>query len=65
MDCKDIERKIIEAMDGRLSDREADTIRDHVQNCTKCAALQEETMRIREYIDLAAGPMLPVVSETK
>ena len=65
MDCKDIKRKIVEGSENSLSGFEEASILDHVQNCAECARFQEETMKIREYIDLAAGPALPIELDLK
>jgi anti-sigma factor RsiW len=59
MRCKNIERLIVDASEGGLSQAELRTIEDHVSSCTKCARLQEELEGIRVCLRNSSKPVLP------
>jgi hypothetical protein len=59
MRCKDIERLIVDASEGGLSQEEIRAIEDHVISCTKCASLQEELEGIRVCLRNSSMPVLP------
>jgi len=59
MRCKDIERLIVDASEGGLSQEEIRAIEDHVTSCTKCARLQEELEGIRVCLRNSSKPVLP------
>ncbi len=59
MRCKDIERLIIDASAGGLSQEEIRAIEDHISSCVKCARLQEEWEGIRVCLRNSSKPILP------
>jgi hypothetical protein len=61
MRCKDIERLIVGASEGGLSQEELRAIGDHVSSCVKCTRLQEELEGIRVCLRNSSQPVLPDV----
>jgi len=59
MRCKNIERLIVDASEGGLSQEEIRAIEDHISSCVKCARLQEEWEGIRVCLRNSSKPILP------
>lgn len=59
MRCKDIERLIVDASEGGLSQEETRAIEEHMSSCEKCARLYEELEGIRVCLRNSSKPVLP------
>ncbi len=59
MRCKDIERLIVDASEGGLSQEEIRGIDQHVSSCAKCTRFQEELKGIRVCLKNTSVPDLP------
>ena len=59
MRCKDIERLIVDASEGGLSQEEIRGIEQHVSSCAKCACFQEDLEGIRVCLKNTSAPELP------
>ena len=59
MRCKNIERLIVDASEGGLSQEEIKIIKEHVSSCEKCARLYEELEGIRVCLRNSSKPVLP------
>jgi len=59
MRCKDIERLIVDASVGGLSQEELRSSEDHLSSCSKCARLQEGLESIRVCLRNSSKPVLP------
>lgn len=46
MNCNDIELKIVDYVDGNLSETEVKAIDKHIQNCNACKVLKQETLQL-------------------
>ncbi|MGD9346393.1 MAG: zf-HC2 domain-containing protein [Candidatus Aminicenantes bacterium] len=59
MQCKDIERLIVDASERGLSEEEVKPIEKHVSSCARCARFQEELEGIRVCLRNSSKPILP------
>jgi anti-sigma factor RsiW len=59
MRCKDIERLIVDASEGGLSQEEIRAIEEHISSCEKCTRLYEEWEGIRVCLRNSSKPVLP------
>ena len=59
MRCQDIERLIVDASEGGLSQEETRAIEEHISSCEKCARLYEELEGIRVCLRNSSKPVLP------
>jgi hypothetical protein len=59
MRCKDIERLIVDASEGGLSQEGIRVVEDHIYSCAKCARFQEELEGIRVCLRNSSKPVLP------
>ena len=50
MNCKDIEEKLIDYIDGELSSEESKKIKDHLKNCSNCKNEHEELKSAIDYV---------------
>lgn len=67
MQCKDIERLIVDASERGLSQEEISAIEAHVSTCADCARFQEDLEGIRFCLRNSSRPVLPsaLVQKTK
>jgi len=65
MRCKDIERLIIDASEGILSQEEWRAIAQHVAQCTECACFQDDLKNIRVSVKEMSTLTLPDEQERR